>query len=311
MERKQISIAVVLAYFNGEDYIKEQVNSILNQTIECTNLYISDDNSIKKLKKTDLNLENKKSHRVHIYNRKKNYNYSKNFLLTLHEIPNKYNFYSFSDQDDIWFEDKLEKAIEKITEYPEETPVLYCGRSLIEYQGKKHIKKLSTLHSKKPSFSNSLVQNIGGGNTMVMNRAAKKIVVDSFSIEKVISHDWWIYQVLTSCGGIVIYDPKPYLIYRQHKNNLISTNNNWRGRLNRIMGLLKGNYKDWNSMNIKALEKNSKLITNENKKLLSFFIKSRKGNFLKRLYYLKLSRVYRQNLLGNLGLIFGSLINKI
>ena len=108
-----------------------------------------------------------------------------------------------------------------------------------------------------------------------------------------------------------IYDPKPYLIYRQHKNNLISTNNNWRGRLNRIIGLLNGNYKYWNNLNIKALEKNSNLITNENKKILSFFIKSRKGNFLKRLYYLKLSRVYRQNLLGNLGLIFGSLINRI
>ena len=79
--------------------------------------------------------------------------------------------------------------------------MLYCGRSLIEYQGKKHIKKLSTLHSKKPSFANSLVQNICGGNTIVMNKAArqlsKKILL---SLEEVISHSWWIYQVLTSCG---------------------------------------------------------------------------------------------------------------
>ena len=76
MERKKISTAVVLAYYNGENYIKEQVNSILNQTIKYTYLYISDDNSVKKLKKSDLSLDNKKSHRVHIYNRKENYNYT-------------------------------------------------------------------------------------------------------------------------------------------------------------------------------------------------------------------------------------------
>ena len=311
MLNKEVSIAVILAYFNGENYIKQQVKSILDQTIKKTDLYISDDNSLKKLKKSDLSLDNKNANRIQIYNRSKNYNYSKNFLLTLFEIPNNYNFYSFSDQDDIWFENKLEKAIDKIKEYSKETPVLYCGRSLIEYQGKKHTKKLSTLHSKKPSFANSLVQNICGGNTIVMNKAARNLVINSFSLEEVISHDWWIYQVLTSCGGIIIYDPKPYLIYRQHSNNLVSTNNNWKGRLKRIMGLFNGDYRYWNGLNIKALEKNSHLITKENKEILTFFIKSRKGNLFKRLYYLKLSKVHRQNLLGNIGLILGSIFNKI
>ena len=274
-------------------------------------MYISDDKSQKKLKKNFLTLDNNKLDRVSIINRIQNTNYPRNFLNTLKEIPNKYNYYSFSDQDDIWIENKLEKAIEKINKYPTNTPVMYCGRSIIQYQNSKDKRKLSKLYLKSPSFQNALVQNMGGGNTMVLNKAARDLVVSSLSNQEISSHDWWIYQILTGAGGIVVYDQAPYIYYRQHGLNIMSTNNDWRGRLSRIKGLFHGKYKNWNTLNINALKKNYRLITSENKITLDFFIKARKGNLLKRLYYLKLSKVHRQDLLGNLGIIFAALINKI
>ena len=89
---------------------------------------------------------------------------------------------------------------------------------------------LSPLFTRPPAFQNALVQSLGGGNTMVFNRAAKKILQEAAAID-VVLHDWWVYQLVSAAGGMVHYDPRPMLKYRQHSDNLIGSNLGWRSAL--------------------------------------------------------------------------------
>ena len=64
----------------------------------------------------------------------------------------------------------------------------------------------SPLFSKPPSFANAIVQNIGGGNTMVFNNALRALLREAGKDVSVISHDWWSYIVAAGCGGKIFYD---------------------------------------------------------------------------------------------------------
>ena len=309
--KKNERIAVVLGYYNGEKYINEQVKSIFDQSIKDIDLYISDDNSKKIFKKSLINIEKKYMDNIFIFNRSHNLNISKNFLNTLNELPNKYNYFAFSDQDDVWFPDKLEIAIKNIAKYPQNKPVLYCSRLIVtDSDCKKQIKK-SSLYKKKPSFANAIVQNIASGNTMMFNKCAKELAIKNLSNIEVAAHDWWIYQIVTASGGIVIYDPYPSIKYRQHSNNALSANNSYKERYKRIKMLLKGQYKHWNDLNTKALLSCQDTLTDENKLTLKYFVKSRESTFLLNLFYLRISKVHRQNLIGNIALIFALIIKRV
>src|SRR6266481_5587339 len=169
----------------------------------------------------------------------------------------------------------------------------------------------SPLFTRPPTFRNALVQNLGGGNTMVFNRAAKKILEAAAAFE-VVLHDWWVYQLVTAAGGVVHYDHQPALKYRQHPDNLIGSNLGWRARLFRIRMMLSGRFRDWNDTNIAALGRlPAHVIRPGNREILELFAKARSAPLLKRLDYLRQSGVYRQTSLGNLGLIAAAVLKRI
>ncbi|WP_419536780.1 hypothetical protein [Endozoicomonas sp.] len=85
----------------------------------------------------------------------------------------------------------------------------------------------------------------------------------------------------------------------------------WKSRIIRLHGLLKGRFRDWNDINISALVKNKALLTRQNQANLENFIKARNSSFFRRLLLFIRSGIYRQTLLGNLGLLLGITINKV
>ena len=106
-------VDILLATYNGEKYIREQIDSILNQNHKDFRLLISDDGS------TDKTIEilqeyKEKDNRIEVFLQKNNLGVVKNFEFLLGKVEAK--FYMFSDQDDIWKENKIEKSIEKINE---------------------------------------------------------------------------------------------------------------------------------------------------------------------------------------------------
>ncbi|MBO9484019.1 glycosyltransferase [Salinisphaera sp. G21_0] len=304
-------LAIILGYYNGEPYLCEQLHSIFNQTRPPSHIFISDDGSDTELSPELLEDHKLYSEKVSIGVRPENTGFANNFLNALSYIDEPFKYFAFSDQDDVWHPDKLEKALDTLEQYPENKPALYCARTVITDETCNIINGISPLFSKPPSFANALVQCIGGGNTMVFNKAARDLIVESSLNTEVVSHDWWCYQIISGAGGIVIYDREPCLKYRQHANNLVGANKSWKARFIRIFGLFQGRFRRWNDINLSALVKHRALLTQENQNYLDNFVAARRSNFIKRFFLFCRSGIYRQTLFGNLGLLLGITINKV
>ena len=304
-------VNIILAYKDGEAFIESQLRSIAAQDHEHINIELFDDFSDAPFKLELLDHSGLSRQQLKITKNERNLGYCQNFLNGLTKASDNYSFFSFCDQDDIWFEDKITRAIEAISEYPEDVPCLYCSRTeIVDNSGDQHL-GYSPIFTKKPKFSNALTQNIGGGNTMVMNKAARHLLIKASKDINVVSHDWWTYIVISGAGGTVIYDPKPTLKYRQHDHNLVGRNSGLSARLKRIRMLLQGRYRDWSELHVEALRKNIHLLSEENKIVLDLFIKARQAPLFKRIFFFLKAGLYRQTLLGNLGLFVSVILNKV
>ena len=304
-------VAVILGYFDGQPFIGEQLQSINKQTNAAPLIYLFDDASQTRFSFDDLPLDQDLLSKICVSTRLHNVGFANNFLNAIASVPDEFEYFAFSDQDDVWHEDKLEKAIAALEKGNSEQPALYCARTEITDATCEHTLGHTPLFNKPPSFANALVQNIGGGNTMVFNRAARDLILEATQDVTVVSHDWWCYQIVAGAGGHVIYDSEPCLKYRQHNHNLVGANASWRARLQRTRGLLRGRFREWNDINLVALSAHKKLLTKSNQRVLDDFVEARQSSLIKRLFLFKRSGIYRQTLFGNLGLLLGVFLNKV
>ena len=289
-------VAVILGFYNGNNFIEEQVESIFNQNFKNIDIFIFDDNSKLKLEFKDLKINNNKKPKIKITKRKENLGYAKNFLMGLEEVGKEYDFYAFSDQDDIWEKDKITRGIEALISKESKFPKLYCSRTSYYNSECSKVIGSSKIHPKKPTFANALLQNIAGGNTILMNNLARQIVVKTVKAENFISHDWWCYQIISGAGGEVIFDKHKTVRYRQHNYNLIGKNNGFVDIKSRILEFLSGKVKRWSDINLENLSNFRYLLTKDNIEILGNFIKARRSrNILKKLNYFYKSGVFRQS----------------
>ena len=302
-------VAVLIGYFNGERYIKEQIESLLTQSIGVPDLFLLDDCSSEPVASEIIEMLEEKKVAYTVIRRKKNEGFSRNFLKGLADIPENYGYYAFCDQDDVWLDRKLEAAILRLSEVPTGVPTIYCGRTMAYDAECKKFLKYSPEFKKLPSFQNALAQNIGGGNTMVLNKAARDLV--ALTAAPVVSHDWWCYQIVTGVGGCVIYDKNPYLKYRQHRNNLIGVNSGVKARLTRIRKLFNGEFREWNNINLVSLKKFEHMLTEGSSRCLFLFTLGRDAPLLRRVFFILKSGVHRQSFFGNFALALAVLFRKL
>ena len=308
------SVAILMCTYNGEQYLDEQLLSFETQSYPNWKLYVSDDGSkdgtIALLKNYQSKWQAKWGEdRLVIINGPR-LGFSFNFLSLTCNPDIVADYYAWSDQDDIWLVDKIARAISQLQTKDQQRAQLYCTRTqLIDNQ--KTDLGFSPLFEKSPSFRNALVQSIAGGNTMVFNQTLKNDLMIAGPEVKVVTHDWWLYIVATGCGGEVIYDPQASLLYRQHGNNLIGSNNSLSARLKRIRMLFEGHFQEWNDQNTFALQRLKDHLTTENAAALSQFQQARHAWFPLRLYLLSQVGLYRQTTLGNLGLIVAAIFKRI
>lgn len=211
-------IVILLSTYNGEKYIKEQIDSILNQTYSNIQLIVRDDGScdstISILKQYEA--ENK----LVLYMGE-----NKGFVNSFFELLKKENsdYYAFADQDDIWKQDKIERAIKKLEKENNNIPLLYCSNYTI-CDDKGNIKEKHR-KIKNISFANSLVECIAPGMTMVINRKTTELIL-SKKYDECYYHDWWMYMICVSLGK-VIYDDYESVIYRRHSDAETKQEQNW------------------------------------------------------------------------------------
>ena len=301
-------VAILLGTYNGDRFLKEQLESFRKQTHKNFCVYASDDGSSDNTLSLLQDFSDRTGKLNIIKGPKKGF--CANFFSLINDKSIQSDYYAFSDQDDIWMPEKVERAIRALGSFPNDKPSLYCGRTYLVDELEKPL-GMSPLFSKPPSFANALMQNIGGGNTMVINNAARKLLLSAGRSINVISHDWWAYLAITGCGGNVVYDKEPALYYRQHSQNIVGSNSSWTARLIRIKELMRGRFHEWNTLNLEALKKIHPQLTRENQKILNQFSTARSKTLLPRTIGFIRSGIHRQTVVGNLGLIAATMLGKI
>jgi len=304
-------VAILLATYNGEKYLREQLQSIAAQDMTHWSLFVSDDGSsdATKMILTDFSDEYA-DHKVKVFDGPKK-GFAQNFLSLVCNPDIKANFFAYADQDDVWMESKLKKAVQWLESMPSDLPVLYCSRTKYVDENLKHI-AYSPDYQRPAIFPNALVQNIASGNTMVFNAAARKLLQKAGQDAAIPLHDWWTYMLVTGAGGLTHFDKAPTVFYRQHSSNLWGMNAGWRASLSRIQKLFEGRFKGWNERHIIALKYVSGLLTADARKRIDLFAQCRASSgLIERLMNFKKSGVYRQTFMTNLGLQVAILFRKI
>lgn len=303
-------VAILVCTYNGERFLREQLESFINQTHKNWSIHVSDDGS------TDATLEILEEYKKQLGDEKivilqgPRQGFAKNFLSLIKNREIVADYFAFSDQDDIWFEDKLSRSIAQIPQTPTSKPHLYCSRTKLVNTDLAPL-GFSPLFKKRPCFENSLVQSIAGANTMMINNAARDLMCRIADDALVVAHDWLAYLLVTGCGGQVVFDQNPTLLYRQHEGNLIGANATYKNQVNRILKMLSGRFSEWSTQNLIVLNSIRMELTEDNRRTLERFEAARNSGLLSRLYLMKKSGVHRQTLKGNISLVAAAILNKI
>lgn len=221
MNKKKI--VVLLSTYNGEKYLREQIDSILNQkSSHQINLRVRDDGSNDGTIEILKFYEEKYPERVQVYFRE-NIGYINSFFELIREAEG-YDYYALSDQDDIWREDKLEIAIEACEAEEYDGPLLY-GSSSFLVNDKLEIMGETQKNLKGITWDNLLIQNFFPGHTQVFNNALCEILKTEVDCSKIYVHDFWI-TYMAFLHGKVIFDNESHTYYRQHGTNTVGFGKN-------------------------------------------------------------------------------------
>ncbi|WP_339898742.1 glycosyltransferase family 2 protein [uncultured Gilvimarinus sp.] len=284
-------VAILMATYDGQEFLSEQLTSLQNQTHQQWDLWVSDDGS------SDNTLDILKAFQAEYSDTALNITsgpqqgFASNFLSLICNQRIQADYFAFCDQDDIWEPKKLERALAKLADVPEGTPALYCSRTALICE-KGTLIGASPLFQREPCFANALVQSIAGGNTIVINKAARELLSQVGMVD-IVSHDWWAYLMVSGSGGKIIYDDYASVRYRQHAQNLVGGSVSAAARIRRIHMLLRGRFKHWNNRNISALVQAEHLLTAESHAILQQF-KQARSSWLRAPWHLRQSGIYRQ-----------------
>ena len=268
-------VQVLMSTYNGEKYIKEQIESLLNQQGIEVSILVRDDGSTDSTKEILESYANKKQLKFY---EGKNKGYGKSFLDLLRNSDNV-DYYAFCDQDDIWHPQKLITAIDKLENEKDNNcgKLYFSNLKLVDCDmkeiGKKEFDKRNLL------LGRNIVRHSISGATMVFDKNLRNLskIHDFESYDYPISHDQWVYLLCLSLGGKVIFDQESYIYYRQHNNNVTGVRQGIRKRFkteykNCFI------YKHWREKLIKIILENEeykKYIPIENKKTLEQVINYR------------------------------------
>lgn len=279
LRRESIDVAILMCTYNGAAFLREQLESFASQSFTNWTLYVSDDASTDATRQVLADYQQRWGEdRMKVFDGPCQ-GFGKNFISLLKRPQVQACFYAFSDQDDVWFSDKLERSVSRLVTVPASKPALYCSRTRL-VDAARNVVGFSPLFSRPPSFQNALVQSLAGANTMLINQPARELLMQLPKEADIIAHDWLAYMLVTACGGEAIYDAQASLDYRQHGNNLIGGNNRLMDRLNRLRRMLSGRFVEWNDANLRILNVMRPLLTPENRGVLEHFENGRTSGIM-------------------------------
>lgn len=215
---KDMRVAVLMSTYNGERYIREQIESIVSQKGDFDlDLWVRDDGSSDSTIRVLNEYQEKKKLRWYSG---ENMGPGKSFIDLLYRVKG-YDYYAFSDQDDVWLQGKIQKGIDLICGCEKET-LYFCNAEYVD----QNLRPLggTTYKNDVPTDYFSAILNPGYlGCTMIFN-AKLAATIQSHSFPQVLFiHDAFVARVCAAVGGKIKYDKNTYIKYRQHGNNVIGS----------------------------------------------------------------------------------------
>lgn len=219
-------IAILVATYNGDKFIYEQLRSIFNainfldSSYYTCDIIISDDNSSDDTIK-EIHRFSQLYPKTSILDKSKKGGAINNFSYLIKNInENVYDFFFFCDQDDYWKEEKLSIFLSEFSNQREELPIaVHSDLSIVDSELRLIDKSMFNYQflNRSPSLYNLISQNSVTGCVLAVNRSLLKIAKSS-SIEFSIMHDWYLALIALGFGKLIFID-SPTILYRQHGNN--------------------------------------------------------------------------------------------
>lgn len=214
-----MKIAVIISTYNGQAYLREQLDSILNQESIDVELFVRDDGSSDGTR--DILESYKTSYTNCHIEYGENLGFRQSFITEL-RIAEGFDYYAFSDQDDFWEKEKLYAAYSMISKIEEDKnlPIVYYSNLNVSDE-KLNIYKKTKLENRHHSMESLIIRRSIAGCTMVFNSAMweclNRVEIKSDMLRR--GHDSFILSLCYAVRGKVICDSNAYIRYRQHMNN--------------------------------------------------------------------------------------------
>lgn len=286
---KKPSVIVLMSTYNGEQYIKEQIESIFNQKGNFNiSLLIRDDGSsdntvmlLDEIMKNELRIKLIKGRNVGV---------DDSFFKLVEMAPTS-DYYAISDQDDIWLPDKIESAI-NIFEKNKKL-LLYGSWSTCVDSDMKEIGK-NVILTKPITLYNTMIQNMAGGHTQVFNHDFLELIKKNYVRGKVHFYDAFFVNMAMIYDGFY-FDNNSHVKYRIHQNNVMGTGVSFGDWIKRNIKRVKSGQSQLYSAQFDFIaEQFNSILDKEIRNEIKLLQKSR-NSFMKRLIYLKKMKFYRQS----------------
>ncbi len=298
---------IIMAVYNGETYLSEQLSSIFENSYQDFFLHIYDDGSTDGTTTIIKKWQEKHPERIIYHKNRKNKGVIQNFLQAAEELDADY--YMFCDQDDFWLKHKIKDTLDYmqgLEDRAKKLPVAVFGDARVT-DAKLTIvsdsfQKQSRFHSEKTDLAHLLMENKLLGCTVMFNHALKERL-GSFP-PQIRMHDWWIGLVASAFGTIGYLD-EPLLLYRQHEKNIIGNTSHKSYVKNRLehLGSQREVLYQTCAQAEAFLEAYHDSLNKEQRMLIHAFAALPETNWFLRRYYIIKYGFFKSGLIRNLGVL--------
>lgn len=226
-----MKVAVLMSTYNGEKYLKEQIDSILKQKGDMEiHLWVRDDGSVDD---TITILQKYEAKGQLNWYSGDNLGPAKSFLDLVKHCEG-YDYYAFADQDDFWKRGKILAAVQKLG--VSDQPMAYFSNAELVDENLQSLGR--SVYKKRPKLDFYTLTCAGGilGCTTVFNAKLAELIQDKEMPELVNMHDFYVHELCLAQGGTILYDRRSSMKYRQHGNNVVGVSH---GFLGTIQGRIK------------------------------------------------------------------------
>lgn len=220
------TVAIVMATYNGEKYIREQIDSILSSTHQDFELFIYDDGSKDSTVSIINEYQTNSPSQIHVFQNEVNLGLTTNFLRAL--CRTSANYVMFCDQDDFWKPTKIELTLKHMKQVEEQVgqhiPVAVFTDAFVADQDLAVIEESffesTHLDPMMTDLPHLLMENKLIGCTVMINGELRRIIQENPFPQKAKYHDWWVALIASSMGRLYFINEST-LYYRQHSGNIV------------------------------------------------------------------------------------------